>query len=103
MEELYDLIKKSCSMDHSAVSLTQVRNQLSAFADIEPEQCCIQEILCYLVMFIRAEPALFREMLRLRIGLIYEVMIFELSRVLDCESKKIHTVLFHQTIPCNIV
>lgn len=72
-------------------------------ADIEPEQCCIQEILCYLVMFIRAEPALFREMLRLRIGLIYEVMIFELSRVLDCESKKIHTVLFHQTIPCNIV
>lgn len=38
-------------------------------------------------MFIRAEPSLFREMLRLRIGLIYEVMIFELSRVLDCQSK----------------
>lgn len=38
-------------------------------------------------MFIRAEPSLFREMLRLRIGLIYEVMIFELSRVLDCESE----------------
>ena len=47
----------------------------------------MQEILSYLVMFIRAEPSLFREMLRLRIGLIYEVMIFELSRVLDCASK----------------
>lgn len=42
----------------------------------------------YLSMFARAQPSLFREMLRLRIGLIYEVMIFELSRALDCPGKK---------------
>jgi len=47
-----------------------------------------QEILVYLAMFVRAEPVLFREMLRLRIGLIYEVMIFELGRALDAPSKK---------------
>jgi len=46
-----------------------------------------QEILVYLAMFVRAEPVLFREMLRLRIGLIYEVMIFELGRALDAPSK----------------
>lgn len=61
----------------------------------------MQEILSYLVMFIRAEPSLFREMLRLRIGLIYEVMIFELSRVLDCESK----ITQNQSLPtyCHVL
>jgi len=44
----------------------------------------------YLAMFVRAEPILFREMLRLRIGLIYEVMIFELSRALEAPSEGWH-------------
>lgn len=46
-----------------------------------------QEILVYLAMFIRSEPELFSEMLRLRIGLICNVMVLELSRTMSvsCE------------------
>ncbi|XP_064608813.1 phosphorylase b kinase regulatory subunit alpha, liver isoform-like isoform X1 [Liolophura sinensis] len=43
-----------------------------------------QEILIYLAMFIRTEPKLFNEMLRLRVGLIIQVMASELARTLKC-------------------
>ncbi|XP_071056411.1 probable phosphorylase b kinase regulatory subunit alpha isoform X1 [Onthophagus taurus] len=46
-----------------------------------------QELLVYLAMFIRTEPQLFLEMLRLRIGLIIQVMATELSRTLICDSE----------------
>lgn len=55
--------------------------------------CCIrcnlilaifQELLIYLAMFIRTEPKLFNEMLRLRVGLIIQVMASELARTLKC-------------------
>ena len=39
-----------------------------------------QELLVYLAMFIQTEPALFHGMLRLRIGLIIQVMATELGR-----------------------
>jgi len=42
-----------------------------------------QEILIYLAMFIRTEPFLFNGMLRLRVGLIIQVMASELSRTLS--------------------
>ena len=45
----------------------------------------------YLGIFVRTEPSLFNEMLRLRVGLIIEVMVAELARSLDC-SGKIHSV-----------
>ncbi|KAL1509747.1 hypothetical protein ABEB36_004437 [Hypothenemus hampei] len=45
-----------------------------------------QELLVYLAMFIRTEPQLFMEMLRLRIGLIIQVMATELSRTLICDG-----------------
>ncbi|XP_048519776.1 probable phosphorylase b kinase regulatory subunit alpha isoform X1 [Dendroctonus ponderosae] len=45
-----------------------------------------QELLVYLAMFIRTEPHLFMEMLRLRIGLIIQVMATELSRTLICDG-----------------
>lgn len=35
-----------------------------------------QELMVYLAMFIRTEPQLFHEMLRLRVGLIIQVSIF---------------------------
>merc|ERR1719228_2358720 len=41
-----------------------------------------QEILVYLAMFIRTEPSLFHGMLRLRVGLIIQVMVSELARTL---------------------
>lgn len=42
-----------------------------------------QELLVYLGIFVRTEPSLFNEMLRLRVGLIIEVMVAELARSLD--------------------
>lgn len=65
-----ELLKKICQVcgdDHSAVALTQ-------------------EILVYLSMFVRSEPELFQEVLRLRIGLIQNVMVSELSRTMMCSG-----------------
>ncbi|KAG8199664.1 hypothetical protein JTE90_022117 [Oedothorax gibbosus] len=45
-----------------------------------------QELLVYLAMFIRTEPQLFSEMLRLRVGLIIQVMASELARSLKCSG-----------------
>jgi len=66
-----ELLKKICQVcgdDHSAVALTQ-------------------EILVYLSMFVRSEPELFQEVLRLRIGLIQNVMVSELSRTMMCSDE----------------
>ena len=41
----------------------------------------------YLGIFVRTEPSLFNEMLRLRVGLIIEVMVAELARSLDCSGR----------------
>ena len=41
-------------------------------------------MLVYLAMFIRTEPKLFTEMLRLRVGLIIQVMTTELARTINC-------------------
>lgn len=46
-----------------------------------------QELMVYLAMFIRTEPQLFHEMLRLRVGLIIQVMAKELSRTLNCDGE----------------
>ncbi len=66
--ELMNTICDACGDDHSAVALTQ-------------------EILIYLAMFVRSEPELFKEMLRLRIGLIQNVMVAELARAKGCSSE----------------
>lgn len=42
-----------------------------------------QELLVYLAMFIRTEPQLFKEMLRIRVGLITEVIASEMGRLLE--------------------
>uniref|UniRef100_A0A147BPY0 Phosphorylase b kinase regulatory subunit n=2 Tax=Ixodes ricinus TaxID=34613 RepID=A0A147BPY0_IXORI len=47
-----------------------------------------QELLVYLSMFIRTEPELFQEMLRLRVGLIIQVMVSELSRSIKCSANE---------------
>lgn len=44
-----------------------------AYGDDESTAMLTQELLVYLAMFIRTEPQLFLEMLRLRIGLIIQV------------------------------
>ncbi|XP_069493055.1 phosphorylase b kinase regulatory subunit alpha, liver isoform isoform X2 [Ambystoma mexicanum] len=47
-----------------------------------------QEIMLYLAMFVRSQPSLFGEMLRLRIGLIIQVMATELARSLNCSGEE---------------
>lgn len=46
------------------------------------------ELIIYLAMFIRTEPLLFVEMLRLRVGLIIQVMATELARALKCNGEE---------------
>ncbi|XP_072170928.1 probable phosphorylase b kinase regulatory subunit alpha [Diadema setosum] len=65
-EELEAVIYKACGEDRSSAVLTQ-------------------ELLIYLSMFICTEPNLFTEMLRLRVGLIIQVMTSELARAIECE------------------
>ncbi|CAK6975522.1 phosphorylase b kinase regulatory subunit alpha%2C liver isoform isoform X2 [Scomber scombrus] len=47
-----------------------------------------QEIMVYLAMYMRSQPYLFGEMLRLRIGLIMQVMATELARSLHCSGEE---------------
>ena len=67
-DELANIIHEACGDDNSTAMLTQ-------------------EILVYLAMFIRTEPKLFNEMLRLRVGLIIQVMASELARTLKCSGQ----------------
>lgn len=66
-DQLMDLIQNACENDPSMMMLTQ-------------------EIIEYLTMIIRTEPQLFGEMLRLRTGLIIQVMVAELEPCLSCSG-----------------
>lgn len=57
-----------------------------AYGEDDSTAMLTQELLLYLAMFIRTEPQLFQEMLRLRVGLIIQVMATELSRTLICDG-----------------
>nr|XP_023025645.1 probable phosphorylase b kinase regulatory subunit alpha [Leptinotarsa decemlineata] len=57
-----------------------------AYGEDDSTAMLTQELLSYLAMFIRTEPQLFMEMLRLRVGLIIQVMATELSRTLICDG-----------------
>ena len=68
-KELRHIINKAHGGDQSTAMLTQ-------------------ELLVFLAMFIRTEPQLFSEMLRLRVGLIIQVMASELGRALKCSGQE---------------
>uniref|UniRef100_A0A674IA49 Phosphorylase b kinase regulatory subunit n=1 Tax=Terrapene triunguis TaxID=2587831 RepID=A0A674IA49_9SAUR len=68
-EELSKLIYEASGQDISIAVLTQ-------------------EIVVYLAMYVRSQPSLFAEMLRLRIGLIIQVMATELLRSLNCSGEE---------------
>ncbi|CAB4033735.1 phosphorylase b kinase regulatory subunit alpha, liver isoform-like, partial [Paramuricea clavata] len=63
-DELHSIIFNICAEDSCNAVLTQ-------------------ELLVYLAMFIRTEPQLFKEMLRIRVGLITEVIASEMGRLLE--------------------
>ncbi|XP_034050672.1 phosphorylase b kinase regulatory subunit alpha, liver isoform isoform X2 [Thalassophryne amazonica] len=68
-EELKTLIYEASGQDISIAVLTQ-------------------EIMVYLAMYVRSQPALFGDMLRIRIGLIMQVMATELARSLHCSGEE---------------
>uniref|UniRef100_A0A669BAY9 Phosphorylase b kinase regulatory subunit n=1 Tax=Oreochromis niloticus TaxID=8128 RepID=A0A669BAY9_ORENI len=68
-DELNNLIYEASGQDISVAVLTQ-------------------EIMVYLAMYVRSQPALFGDMLRLRIGLIMQVMATELARSLHCSGEE---------------
>lgn len=70
------------------VKLTDICRLLirEAYGEDDSTAMLTQELLLYLAMFIRTEPQLFQEMLRLRVGLIIQVMATELSRTLICDG-----------------
>ncbi|XP_076025656.1 phosphorylase b kinase regulatory subunit alpha, liver isoform isoform X2 [Genypterus blacodes] len=68
-EELITLIYEASGQDISIAVLTQ-------------------EIMVYLAMYVRSQPSLFGDMLRLRIGLIMQVMATELARSLHCSGEE---------------
>lgn len=53
--------------------------------------------MVYLAMYVRSQPALFGDMLRLRIGLIMQVMATELARSLHCSGRKTQEHIFSHT------
>lgn len=61
-----------------------------AYGDDESTAMLTQELMVYLAMFIRTEPQLFIEMLRLRVGLIIQVkkrlpfVIFSIKHHIEC-------------------
>ncbi|KAK4887210.1 hypothetical protein RN001_003481 [Aquatica leii] len=59
-----------------------------AYGEDDSTAMLTQELLVYLAMFIRTEPQLFMEMLRLRVGLIIQVMATELSRTIICDGEE---------------
>ncbi|KAF5285006.1 hypothetical protein FQR65_LT02318 [Abscondita terminalis] len=59
-----------------------------AYGEDDSTAMLTQELLVYLAMFIRTEPQLFMEMLRLRVGLIIQVMATELSRTIICGGEE---------------
>lgn len=95
-EELTKLIYEASGQDISIAVLTQVswgvREAGSTCSGAPLNRClCVcprQEIMVYLAMYVRAQPSLFLEMLRLRIGLIIQVMATELARSLNCSGVK---------------
>ncbi|KAG9349517.1 hypothetical protein JZ751_027962 [Albula glossodonta] len=68
-EDLSNLIYEASGQDISIAVLTQ-------------------EIMLYLAMYVRSQPSLFGDMLRLRIGLIMQVMATELARSLHCSGEE---------------
>ncbi len=68
-EQIYQLIKQVCDKDVSMIMITQ-------------------ELLIYLGLFVSIEPQLFEGMIRLRLGLIVQIMIGELERTLNCSVEE---------------
>uniref|UniRef100_A0A8D1M1W5 Phosphorylase b kinase regulatory subunit n=1 Tax=Sus scrofa TaxID=9823 RepID=A0A8D1M1W5_PIG len=86
------LRKKVEVLAEACTDLLSHQKQLTVGLPPEPREKTISaegtEIVVYLAMYVRAQPSLFVEMLRLRIGLIIQVMATELARSLNCSGEE---------------
>lgn len=95
-EELVHLIDEASEKNLSVSILTQVKgwgqrgtSWLGVGCGEQPwgdVPLSLQEIMVYLAMYMRTQPALFAEMFRIRIGLIIQVMATELAHSLRCSG-----------------
>uniref|UniRef100_A0AAY5L4H6 Phosphorylase b kinase regulatory subunit n=1 Tax=Esox lucius TaxID=8010 RepID=A0AAY5L4H6_ESOLU len=83
----------------SCTDLISHHKQLTVGLPPEPREKVISawlaEIMVYLAMYMRSQPALFGDMLRLRIGLIMQVMATELARSLLCSGEEASETLMN--------
>uniref|UniRef100_A0A669PV17 Phosphorylase b kinase regulatory subunit n=1 Tax=Phasianus colchicus TaxID=9054 RepID=A0A669PV17_PHACC len=95
------LKKKVEALDEACTALLSHQKHLTVGLPPEPREKTIspvrrtswddlplslQEIMVYLAMYIRTQPALFTDMFRIRIGLIIQVMATELAHSLHCSA-----------------
>ncbi|KAI6078414.1 Phosphorylase b kinase regulatory subunit alpha, skeletal muscle isoform [Aix galericulata] len=95
-EELVHLIDEASEKNLSVSILTQVKGWGQRGTSWRGVGCgeqpggdvplSLQEIMVYLAMYMRTQPALFAEMFRIRIGLIIQVMATELAHSLRCSA-----------------
>ena len=99
--ELRHLIHQVCPKLNNCFSSLCIYNvtfyyyNVKAYGDDDSCAMLTQELVLYLAMFVRTEPALFLEMLRLRVGLIIRVMASELSRSVKCDSDEATELLLN--------
>uniref|UniRef100_A0A8C9NT24 Phosphorylase b kinase regulatory subunit n=1 Tax=Serinus canaria TaxID=9135 RepID=A0A8C9NT24_SERCA len=90
------LKKKVEALDEACTDLLSHQKHLTVGLPPEPREKTIStlllwgpwEIMVYLAMYIRTQPALFAEMFRIRIGLIIQVMATELAHSLRCSAEE---------------
>ncbi|KAM3827785.1 phosphorylase b kinase regulatory subunit alpha, skeletal muscle isoform 2-T2 [Vipera latastei] len=93
-EELTQLIDEASEKNVNLFILTQVSydRHFSGFLQwpglLSAAPPPLQEIMVYLAMYIRTQPALFAEMFRLRVGLIIQGMAMELAQSLCCSDEE---------------
>uniref|UniRef100_A0A8C3RGE7 Phosphorylase b kinase regulatory subunit n=1 Tax=Cyanoderma ruficeps TaxID=181631 RepID=A0A8C3RGE7_9PASS len=81
------LKKKVEALDEACTDLLSHQKHLT-HAGLGDLPLPLQEIMVYLAMYIRTQPALFAEMFRIRIGLIIQVMATELAHSLHCSAEE---------------
>ncbi|KAF6026366.1 hypothetical protein EB796_015340 [Bugula neritina] len=82
-DEIVEKIEQVCNIGSESTD-----QDISDYLPNSPHCMLHQELLLYMSMYVRTEPRLFHEMLRVRIGLVIAVMTKELSHCLNCSEEE---------------
>uniref|UniRef100_A0A8C3RDN1 Phosphorylase b kinase regulatory subunit n=1 Tax=Cyanoderma ruficeps TaxID=181631 RepID=A0A8C3RDN1_9PASS len=88
-EACTDLLSHQKHLTHAGLGLDELVHLIDEASEKNLSVSILtQEIMVYLAMYIRTQPALFAEMFRIRIGLIIQVMATELAHSLHCSAEE---------------